>query len=114
VTISTLSLGRADLLAALCGAADAFAAGRQASPEVATLAGGRFELRLPFGCGSPAPNEMPLGWRYDDRAETLRVRVDTGWLAPEIAEGSDAIARFCQFNANRCLQDACRSLRAAA
>lgn len=99
VTVTTPSLGRPDLLAVARGAADAFAAGRQVPPDVTTLAGRRFELRLPFGCDGPAPDEAPLGWRYDDRAETLRVRVtpvrfDTGWLAPEIAEGVDAVEGF--------------------
>lgn len=99
VTIPTPLLGRADLLAAVRTAADAFATGRQVAPDVAALAGRRFELRLPFGCDGPAPDGAPLGWRYDDRAETLRVRVtpvrfDTGWLAPEIAKDVDAVEGF--------------------
>jgi hypothetical protein len=98
-TIPTPLLGRADLLAAVNSTADAFAAGRQSPPDVTTLAGRRFELRLPFGCDGPAPDEAPLGWRYDERAETLRIRVtpvrfDSGWLAPEIAKGVDALEGF--------------------
>lgn len=68
-------LGRADLVAAATAAADDLAAGRT-STTAAALTGQRFELRLPFGCAGPSTIvNTPLGWRYDEQAETLRVRV---------------------------------------
>lgn len=93
-------LGRADLLAAAREAADAAAAGRAVSAEVLALDGRRFELRLPFGCSGPAAEGAPLGWRYDERGRTLRVRAApvrwpaTAWLPPLAAESVEVVEGF--------------------
>lgn len=66
---------REGLIQAAATAADAFASGAAGPSDQAALVGRRFELRLPFGCAGPEPadSQVPLGWRYDEARETLRV-----------------------------------------
>lgn len=68
-------LDRSALIEAARRAGSAWATGAPA-PE-AGLAGRSFRLSIPFGCEGPAEGEtMPaMGWRYDEAAETLRIRV---------------------------------------
>jgi hypothetical protein len=71
-------LGRTELIEAAARAASAFAAGQPAPPENIRLAGQRFALRLPFGCGGPVSDENelgPAGWFYDAETQTLRAQV---------------------------------------
>jgi hypothetical protein len=78
------ALGRAGLVGLAAAAADAVAAGRDPGPEITQADGRRFELRLPFGCTGPADEESaaPMRWRYDPKAEALRIVVDPiGWTA---------------------------------
>lgn len=79
-------LGRADLIALAAEAADSAAAGRDPGPEIGRADGRRFELRLPFGCTGPATRDSaaPMRWRYDSRAEALRIHVDpVAWTAKD-------------------------------
>ncbi len=72
------TLGRADLIEAAQRAADAYAARTAAPATNVGLAGKRFSIRLPFGCGGPAPRPDDLGaagWHYDPQTETLRAQV---------------------------------------
>lgn len=91
-------LGRADLIRAAAAAADSFTAGRPAG--AGNLVGRRFELRLPFGCAGPQPDDAPLRWRYDDDAEVLRLHAEPAqfsveeWLGPEAREGIEAVEGF--------------------
>lgn len=95
-------LGRADLIALAAEAADAAAAGRDPGPEIARVDGRRFELRLPFGCTGPAGRESaaPMRWRYDKKAEALRISVDpvawtaNDWWPAGAANGIEAIEGF--------------------
>lgn len=99
--VVTPPLGRGDLIAAAASAADAFASGGAIPPDVAELAGRRFELSLPFGCAGPsAVVNTPLGWRYDEAAGALRVRVlpvlwePAAWVPVEAVEQVEAIEGF--------------------
>lgn len=94
-------LGRAELIAAAAAAADDLASGRASAPGDAAITGRRFELRLPFGCAGPSTIvNTPLGWRYDEAAETLRVRVlpvlweTAAWAPLDVAERIEAIEGF--------------------
>lgn len=95
-------LGRADLIALAAEAADAAAAGREPGPDIARADGRRFELRLPFGCTGPAGGDAaaPMRWRYDSKAEALRISVDpvawtaTDWWPADSANGVEAIEGF--------------------
>lgn len=72
-------LGRADLIALAQSATDAVASGPPASSADAAMAGRRFDLVLPFGCGGPAESG-PMRWQYDQAGETLRITVEpTSW-----------------------------------
>lgn len=95
-------LGRADLIALVAAAADAAAAGRDPGPEIAQADGRRFELRLPFGCSGPAGEDGAgaMGWRYDSKAQALRIQVDPNiwtaqdWWPADAASGIEAIEGF--------------------
>jgi hypothetical protein len=82
--VITPELGRAGLLAIAAAAADAYAAGRQGSAANAAFVGRRFEVRIPFGCYGPSPDDgtARLRWNYDAEAQALRVSV-----APEVWTG---------------------------
>lgn len=68
-------LGRAELIAAVSAAADASAGGESLPNKIDQLAGRRFELRLPFGCGGePTDPSGALRWDYDEAEEALRLR----------------------------------------
>jgi hypothetical protein len=84
-------VGRAELLQAAAAAADAYAAGASAKPDKDALVGRRFEVRLPFGCSGPLPEDAvaadePGQWRYDDRRKTIRISAqrqdwsDVAWV----------------------------------
>jgi len=84
-------LMRADLLWLAGTAADAFAGGGPSPEALQTNAGRRFDLRLPFGCGGPAPANAASGWTYDERSGTLRVFTrPERWNATEWADGDEA------------------------
>lgn len=93
-------LDRAALVALAARAADAFVAGDPTPAAVADATGRRFDLLLPFGCGGPNAegSTLPLRWRYDTAAQTLRVTVETTDWQPRdwnIANtGIDAIRGF--------------------
>jgi len=67
-------IDRAALLGAVAQAAEAFATGQAPPPELAKLAGRRFEVRLPFGCHGPAPADAPLGYAWEPKARKLTLR----------------------------------------
>jgi hypothetical protein len=97
-------LGRAELIAAVSAAADAFAGGKLLPDKLDQLAGRRFELRLPFGCGgAPTDPSGALRWDYDEAEEALRLRAspvrwdEADWLpaAGEAAESAvEAVEGF--------------------
>lgn len=96
-------LGRAELIAAATEAAAAYAAQRSPSAEDVALAGRRFVLRLPFGCGGPAEDAKELGsvgWHYDAEAQTLRAQVtpevwtDAPWAQAASAQPFEAAEGF--------------------
>ena len=101
-TLSSGIVGRADLIALAAAAADAAAAGRDPGPEIAQAAGRRFELRLPFGCDGPADDEnaATMRWRYDAKAQALRIHVDPvtwtaqDWWPPDPGNSVEAIEGF--------------------
>lgn len=70
-------LHRAELLALVRAASDAWSTGDQLPDALRRAAGQRFELVLPFGCnGATGPDErLPMQWNYDDKQQTLRVSV---------------------------------------
>lgn len=77
VLAPTPALDRAQLIAAAERAAAAFALGRPAPDENVALAGRRFILSLPFGCGGPAASADEIGefgWFYDEERGTLRAQ----------------------------------------
>ncbi|HTG37463.1 hypothetical protein [Sphingomonas sp.] len=89
-------LARADLLALATQAADAHAAGEPTPKPVQDAAGRRFELTLPFGCTGPSAPEssLPMRWRYDEEAATLRVSVTADrWQGADWNLGGDMAAR---------------------
>lgn len=96
-------LGRADLIAAAGKAAAAYAAQRTPSAENIALAGRRFVLRLPLGCGGPAEDAKELGsagWHYDAETQTLRAQVapevwtDTPWARAASSQPFEAAEGF--------------------
>lgn len=72
-----LALDRSAMIDAAELAASAFAAGRPEDEALAEIAGRRFRLVMPFGCGGPDETEGALvnGWRFDPDSATLRVVV---------------------------------------
>lgn len=96
------AMGRAGLVELAAAAADAAAAGRDPGPEIAQADGRRFELRLPFGCTGPAGEDAtgPMRWRYDSKAQALRIFVDPiawtaqDWWPADAAGGVEAIEGF--------------------
>ena len=80
--ITQMTLDRTGLLALVNSAADAAASGELTPKDVQAAAGRRFDIVLPFGCGGPAGPGWAtgLGWQYDEKTETLRIRVNpTRW-----------------------------------
>ncbi|MEZ0496966.1 hypothetical protein [Sphingomonas sp. IW22] len=89
-------LGRADLLALATQAADAYSTGAAMPDAVREAAGRRFELTLPFGCTGPSGegSGLPMQWRYDEDAATLRVSVTADrWTGADWNLGGDVAAR---------------------
>lgn len=91
-------LGRAGLLQIANAAADRFSGGRN---EAQAMAGRRFEIRLPFGCGPAGQSDRSSGWTYNEESGTLRISVTpndwtaSGWLSSAVPEGEvDAIEGF--------------------
>lgn len=97
-------LDRAQLIAAADRAAAAFALGRPAPEENVALAGRRFVLALPFGCGGPAAAADALGefgWFHDEARGTLRAQAtpqvwtEAPWAAALAGSGEvEAIEGF--------------------
>jgi hypothetical protein len=95
-------LGRDDIIALAAGAADAAAAGRPPSPDIAQANGSRFELRLPFGCAGPAAegSDAAMRWRYDAKSQTLRIHVApvvwtaADWWAADAAPDVEGLEGF--------------------
>ena len=93
-------LGRADLLNAIRIAADAVSGGSPDLPRLAALDGRRFDINLPFGCRGPGSANAPTGWRYDDKAGALRIRVTPvrfnpgDWLPADLASDVAFIEGF--------------------
>jgi hypothetical protein len=94
------ALDRAELIAAAARAANAFARGEPAPEENIALAGRRFVLVQPFGCGGPASSAEQIGafgWAYDAARGTLRARAtpeiwtEAPW-APALADGREVEA----------------------
>lgn len=88
--VSDVLLQRADLIRLASAAADAAAGGPKLEDD---LAGRRFVIRIPFGCGGPAADaEAPFGWSYDREQQTLRVRVtpqqwaEVPWVAGRLQQ----------------------------
>ena len=100
--VITPPLGRTGLLGIAAAAADAHAAGRVGSPANAELVGRRFEIRVPFGCYGPSPENggARLRWNYDAEDETLRVSVtpevwtELPWVAGLAGEQVEAVEGF--------------------
>jgi hypothetical protein len=69
-------LDRAAILAAVARAASAEAAGADHSQAQRALDGRQFEIRIRFGCKGPSSElrEEWLGWSFDAKEGTLRVR----------------------------------------
>jgi len=91
-------LNRAGVIRIAEAEADRFGGGVTAP---GSLAGRRFQIGIPFGCGGSSAADEPTGWTYDADSETLRIRVtpakwtDAGWLSAEVAEGAvDAVEGF--------------------
>jgi hypothetical protein len=88
-------MDRAQLIQAAAAAADAYGRGVELPTEHASLAGRRFELRLPFGCTGPlSAAGDATGWRYDAKQQTLRVVAapqdwtEAPWLREAVGEGA--------------------------
>lgn len=94
---SVAPLGREDLVALAATATRAYAAGRSAAPENASLIGRRFEIAIPFGCAGPTPaaSGEPLRWDYDAEAKALKLTArpedwtDAPWVR-SLAGAADA------------------------
>ncbi len=91
-------LGRAGLLRIAVAAADRFGGGTNV-PQ--SMAGRRFKIRVPFGCGPLREGGRPTGWTYDEESQTLRIRVtpidwtEAEWLAAAVPDGAvDAVEGF--------------------
>lgn len=95
-------LGRTDLLALYGAGIDAFTAGAEPPAALMEAAGRRFDVALPFACGTidQTPAD-PIQWRYDAEEEVLRVEVRpvaltvAEWAPPATQEGTvEAIEAF--------------------
>lgn len=73
-----VALDRAGLLRLAGQAVDAVGSNSALPAQVASSAGRRFDLILPFGCEGPSePNSSgAMRWHYDAKGETLRIAVD--------------------------------------
>ncbi|KQN26505.1 hypothetical protein ASE86_10410 [Sphingomonas sp. Leaf33] len=93
-------LSRADLLGLAAAAADAQASGGTVPKAVRDAAGRPFDLVLPFGCAGPGDSlsGLPMGWRYDDGSQALKVTASPiAWRAEEWQASStmgDALEGF--------------------
>jgi len=86
-------LGRTDLISAAAATADSFAFGIPPRGFLQGLAGRRFKIRIPFGCGgSSRDSDEPLRWDYDPDRQRLRLRVAAedlsavDWVQPLIGD----------------------------
>jgi len=66
-------MDRAQIIAAVAEASEAYALGRPYPETLAKLVGARFEARLPFGCAGEAP-DAAVGYRVDAKRRTLTLR----------------------------------------
>lgn len=90
VPVVSPPVGRAEVLAAVAAAAEAYAAGG-AYPDSAKLGGRRFSIRLPFGCAGRTDASIshdpkagtlkvairPLDWTHDPRISGVAAESDT-------------------------------------
>lgn len=76
--VGPLALERAELLALAGSASDAAASGVAVPAQVHAMAGRRFDLVLPFGCGGPDDprSREDLRWHYEPDKRTLRITVN--------------------------------------
>jgi len=72
VPIALPTLGRRDLIAAAAAARDATASGRDLPNANKELVDRAFEIRLPFGCKGPGPDDW-AGWVYNSATKALRL-----------------------------------------
>jgi len=91
-------LTRADIIAAVARAADAYAGGQPQPAIDKSLVGRTFTIRVPFGCGGPLPREdrkptakeqpVQRGWRYSEASGALQLIfalddwTEADWVAP--------------------------------
>lgn len=85
-------LTRAELINAMAQAASVHAAGATVQGSD-PLVGRRFSLRLPFGCGGPAPIGTPADglaqWTWGPDQETIRLSMTPGdWTAAPVMQGA--------------------------
>lgn len=86
VVETSRALSRANLLGLAAAAADAQASGGEVPKAVRDAAGRPFDLVLPFGCAGPGDSlsGLPMGWRYDDDSQALRITASPiTWRAEE-------------------------------
>jgi hypothetical protein len=74
-TVPTPPLARADLIEAAARAADSTARGVPAPPDLRALAGRRFMMKIPFGCGGTVQAGSAFEWRYDADNQNLRASI---------------------------------------
>lgn len=76
-------LDRSALLEAAAKTASDYAAGKGIDDQISALAGRRFELVLPLGCGGPLAEEGPVenGWRYDADSGILQAAFPSSIMA---------------------------------
>jgi hypothetical protein len=86
-------LERSELIELAGRAADVSASHIAFPADILGLVGRRVELAIPFGCDGPSPIDAntSLGWHYDAKGRTLRVRISpTTWSMSDwgLAESS--------------------------
>jgi hypothetical protein len=88
-------LDRRGLLEAVWSAASSAASGTDDSSDQRALDGRQFEIRIRFGCAGPeqALKSVPLGWSFNERDRTLRVRA-----APTINKKQPRVAELAPQN----------------
>jgi hypothetical protein len=95
-------LDRAGLLNAVRSAADASATGVDDAQAQRKLDGRQFEVRVRFGCAGPQESlkTATLGWSFDERTRTLRLKVtptisaDQEEISALAPEGTEAVEGF--------------------
>lgn len=96
------TLYRPELIALASKAADATARGAPMPSATGAAVGKQFSIALPFGCDGPSAvgSDAAMRWRYDDKAEVLRLHVapvswsPTEWWAESAPASLEAIEGF--------------------